>query len=173
MQASKYVHRLIIQTYTMGIYWYNKFDYTAKVLKFFVRYHVLWSSQQPQQWNPNPATTAIINLQLQLQLQLGAKPNRAHMCTLYGHGPCFKFPICKWQPRSGSCPHSLLLILFFAETSNNLLWLQIVAKAINDIISAQSGQTNVQPTVRLFKLSSERPYASSITSGCSFNFNLP
>lgn len=37
-----------------------------------------------------------------------------------------------------------MLCFFPAPTSNNLLWLQIAAEAINDIIGATSGQTDGQ-----------------------------
>lgn len=65
-----------------------------------------------------------------------------------------------------------MLCFFPAPTSNNLLWLQIAAKAINDIIGATSGQTDRQMDQRETNRWLQ-PYASSITSGCSFNFNLP
>lgn len=65
-----------------------------------------------------------------------------------------------------------MLCFFPAPTSNNLLWLQIAAKAINDIIGATSGQTDRRTDQRETNRWLQ-PYASSITSGCSFNFNLP
>lgn len=81
-------------------------------------------------------------------------------------GSELKNPIRKWQSEWGTASSVCLfmgmfgledecmLCFFPAPTSNNLLWLQIAAKAINDIIGATSGQTDRQ--------TNERP-----TDGCN------